>query len=63
MFGHYRTLNNRVICVMQKAKTTLNSIQTKRRMSLRQQRRNKGNPYIFEVPDQDFNLVRNHLDF
>jgi len=50
MFGHYRTVNNRVICVLQKPK----HVEPKRRMSLRQRKAQKA--YVFEVPDQDFHF-------
>merc|ERR1712226_1742195 len=51
MFGHYRTVNNRVICVLQKPK----HVEPKRRMSLRQRKAIK-KAYVYEVPDQDFHF-------
>jgi len=49
LFGHYRTVNNRIHCVMQKAEPPPTN---NRRLSLRQ--RKARNQYMFEVPDQDF---------
>ena len=53
MFGHYRTMNNRIHCVLQKTKNT-SSASNNRRSSLRQ--RKSRNPYVFEVPEQDFHM-------
>ena len=53
MFGHYRTVNNRVICVLQKTKTGPST--SNRRMSLRQRKAQKA--YMLEVPEQDFHFV------
>jgi len=38
MFGHYRTVNNRVICIVQKTKNSSNNVSSNRRMSLRQRK-------------------------
>lgn len=55
MFGHYRTINNIVHCIMHKAKlATSNNLEHKRRFSLKQ--RKARNPYVFEVPKQDFHI-------
>jgi len=54
MFGHYRTVNNRVICIVQKTKNSSNNVSSNRRMSLRQRKAQQ--KYVFEVPDQDFHF-------
>ena len=59
MFGHYRTVNNRVICIVQKTKNSSNNVSSNRRMSLRQRKAQQ--KYVFEVPDQDFHFVSFHL--
>ena len=59
MFGHYRTVNNRVICIVQKTKNSSNNVSSNRRMSLRQRKAQQ--KYVFEVPDQDFHFVSYHL--
>ena len=52
MFGHYRTMNNRVHCVMQKAKTPAPS---NKRLSLRQRKAIRHHTQ-FEAPEQDFHM-------
>ena len=58
MFGHYRTVNNRVICIVQKTKNSSNNVSSNRRMSLRQRKAQQ--KYVFEVPEQDFHFVSCH---
>jgi len=51
MFGQFRTINNHIHCILQKPKQT--ETKTNRRFSLRKKPRN---PYVFEVPDQNFHM-------
>jgi len=51
MFGQFRTINNHIHCILQKPKQA--ETKTNRRFSLRKKPRN---PYVFEVPDQNFHM-------
>ena len=52
MFGQFRTINNHIHCILQKPKQP--ETKTNRRFSLKKKSRN---PYVFEVPDQNFHMV------
>ena len=52
MFGHYRTVNDRVNCVLQQAKTPVTN---NRRYSLNKRKKAQQMSY-YEVPEQDFHM-------
>lgn len=57
MIGRYRTVNDRVICVVQKAKDANgNNMNNNVSKYKRSSKAGRSLPYVFEVPDQVFHF-------
>ena len=57
MIGRYRTVNDRVICVVQKAKDAIGNNNNNVSKYKRSGKAGRVQPYVFEVPDQVFHFV------